>query len=81
MNQPRSDHACSVVQHFYGRDSKTVPPWTIGIMVTGGYRMRGAWTTSVEFLEFRTGNALKCLIMQKIQKGGAGAEAAAPVRL
>ena len=53
--EPRADHACAVTQHFYGKKSKVTPPWTMGIMVTGGYRLRGAWTSSVEFLDFRTG--------------------------
>ena len=56
MKEPRADHACAVVQHFYGINSKTVPPWTTGIMVSGGYRLRGAWTSSVDFLDFRTGS-------------------------
>ena len=56
MKEPRADHACAVVQHFYGINSKTIPPWTTGIMVSGGYRLRGAWTSSVDFLDFRTGN-------------------------
>ena len=55
LNGPRSDHACAVVQHFYGKQSKASPPWTTGIMVAGGYRLRGAWISSVEFLDFRTG--------------------------
>ena len=55
MMEPRADHACAVMQHFYGKKSKVTPPWTMGIMVTGGYRLRGAWTSSVEFLDFRTG--------------------------
>ena len=56
MKEPRADHACAVVQHFYGINSKTIPPWTTGIMVSGGYRLRGAWTSSVDFLDFRTGS-------------------------
>ena len=55
MMEPRADHACAVVQHFYGKKSQLNPPWTTGIMVTGGYRLQGAWTSSVDFLDFRTG--------------------------
>ena len=55
MMEPRADHACAVVQHFYGKNSKQTPPWTTGIMVTGGYRLKGAWTSSADFLDFRTG--------------------------
>ena len=45
MFEARSGMACQVVQY----------KWTVGIMVAGGYKQEGAWTPSVEFLNFKTG--------------------------
>jgi len=69
MKEPRADHACAVVQHFYGINSKTIPPWTTGIMVSGGYRLRGAWTSSVDFLDFRTGKWTSLLFFPRLTQG------------
>ena len=66
MKEPRADHACAVVQHFYGKNAKITPPWTTGIMVTGGYRLRGAWTSSVDFLDFRTGMLCKNVVYNNL---------------
>ena len=47
MQAERADHACAEVQVDSGRK---------GIVASGGYRNDGAWLSSVEFLDYETGN-------------------------
>ena len=59
MKEARSDMACEVVQY----------KWSVGIMVAGGYKLLGAWTSSVEFFDFGTGKWASTLHFPRMNEG------------
>ena len=57
MNEARSDHACAEVQ---------VDALRKGIVATGGYRLDGAWMSSVEFLDYENSGEIRGNISSKM---------------
>lgn len=59
LKDARSDHACAVVQH----------KWKTGIMVAGGYKMEGAWMSTVEFFDFGKGEWIPLAFFPRMTDG------------